>query len=133
MGTRTDSAWVFEGVCAAVAAYAHALDRGDSAAVAALFCPDGVSEVEGAGVFEGRASIEASYAKFVVRRPQLHLVSNTVITSRTAVEAVATSDLVFLQRGSAGWAVRLVGRYDDVLHRHDDAWRFHHRKATFLS
>jgi hypothetical protein len=58
-------------------------------------------------------------------------VTNTVITSRTEDEATAASDVAFLQRGESGWAVQLVGRYEDTLHRRDGAWRLHRRSTTF--
>jgi len=40
---------------------------------------------------------------------------------------------VFLLRGEPGWAVQLVGRYHDVLHRERDAWLFHRRVAEFTA
>ena len=121
------------GVQAAVAAYAQALDAGRVDDLVALFTSDGVSEIAGVGTFEGHEALRAGYAGFVPTRPQLHLVSNTVITSWTADEATAISDLAFFQRGSSGWAVRIVGRYQDTLRRHEGAWRFRRRVTTFLT
>ncbi|GAA3204287.1 nuclear transport factor 2 family protein [Actinocorallia longicatena] len=127
------AARVAAGVQDAVAAYARALDAGLPDAVATLFTPDGVTVIDGQGVFTGRAEIRAAYAGFRVTRPQLHLVTNTVVTRWTAEEASAVSDLAFFRLGRDGWAVRLVGRYDDTLRPHEGAWLFHHRHATFLS
>jgi uncharacterized protein (TIGR02246 family) len=129
----SEFAEVSAGVQAAVAAYAHALDAGRIEEVVELFCPDGVAEIAGQGLFEGREAIRAAYAGFVPSRPQLHLTGNTVVTSWSDGEATAVSNLAFLSRGEPGWAVRLVGRYDDTLHRHDGGWRFHRRVTTFLS
>lgn len=131
MSTSTEASVLAE-VQAIVAAYAQALDAGRIEDVVALFCPDGVAEIPGQGLFEGQDAIRAAYSAFVPKKPQLHLVGNTVVTSCTADEATATSNLVFFQRGEPGWAVRLVGRYDDTLHRHDGEWRFHRRVTTLL-
>jgi hypothetical protein len=56
---------------------------------------------------------------------------NTLVHEWGDHEARATSDMVFLLQGKAGWAIQLVGRYEDVLHLDDGTWRFHHRTATF--
>ena len=42
----------------------------------------------------------------------------------------AISDVVFILQGDAGWAIQLVGRYHDMLHRDDGTWRFHRREAS---
>ena len=47
-------------------------------------------------------------------------------------EAEAISDVVFVLQGKAGWAIQLVGRYHDTLHRDGGTWRFHRRVATFV-
>ena len=121
------------GVQAAIAAYAQALDAGRVDDLVGLFTPDGVSEIAGVGTFEGHEALRAGYADFVPKRPQLHLVSNTVLTSWTEDEASAISDLAFFQRGGSGWSVRIVGRYHDTLRRHDGVWRFQRRVTTFLA
>jgi hypothetical protein len=58
-------------------------------------------------------------------------VLNTLITSWTADEAEATSDVVFVLQGKDGWAIQLVGRYHDTLRRDGASWRFHRRVAEF--
>ncbi|WP_194903838.1 nuclear transport factor 2 family protein [Catenulispora rubra] len=120
------------GVRAAVAAYAQALDAGRTDDLVELFTPDGVSDIAGIGVFEGREALRAAYAGFAPKRPQLHLVSNTVVTSWTESEVTAVSDLAFFLRGKSGWAVQAVGRYDDTLRLHEGVWRFQRRVTTFL-
>ena len=130
--TTTIDASVTAGVQAVIAAYAQALDAGRTDEVAEFFCPDGVADFPGMARFEGREAIRAGYAGFTVDRPQLHIVANTVITSATEDEATAVSNLVFLQRGESGWAVQMVGRYDDSLRLHEGAWRFQHRLTTFF-
>jgi ketosteroid isomerase-like protein len=129
---NTVDASVAAGVHAAIAAYAQALDAGRTDDLVELFCADGVAEIAGSGTFEGHDAIRAAYAAWVPKQPQLHLVANTVITSWTGDSATATSTVAFLHRGESGWAVRLVGRYDDTLHRYDGGWRFHRRVTTFV-
>ena len=131
MNTTTESS-VATAVRGAIAAYAQALDAGRTEDLAALFCPDGVAEIAGVGIFEGREAIQKGYAGFAPKRPQLHLVSNTVITSWTEDEATAISDLAFFYRGESGWSVRAIGRYDDTLRLHDGAWLFQRRVTTFI-
>ena len=68
------------------------------------------------------------------RRPQRHLVLNTLVTDWNDDEAPAISDVVFILLGKAGWSIQLVGRYHDVLHHDGDGtWRFHRRTATFVT
>lgn len=132
---------VSEAIRATIATYTQALDDGRTDDVVATFCPDGVMDLPGMGRFEGREAIREAYAGWEPRRPQRHLVLNTLITSWDEHEATATSDLVFLLKASAaesgdaadeGWKVQLVGRYQDVLHHDDGTWRFHQRTAEFL-
>ncbi|MFI1050130.1 nuclear transport factor 2 family protein [Streptomyces griseoruber] len=118
-------------VQSAVAAYAQALDAGRNDDIADLFVPDGVAEIAGVATFEGRDAIREGYAAFAPTLPQLHLTANTVVTSFTEEEATAVSDLAFLQRGESGWAVALVGRYDDTLRLRDGVWKFRRRVTTF--
>jgi hypothetical protein len=129
---------VVEGVRAAIAAYTHALDDGRTDDVVATFCPDGACDIPGLGAHEGHDALRAAYAKWVPRRPQRHLVVNTLVTEWDEHEATAVSDVVLLLQGDAGWAVQVVGRYRDTLHRDPGAavgpgaWRFHRRTAEFV-
>jgi hypothetical protein len=124
---------VAEGVRATIAAYTQALDDGRTDDVVATFCADGGCDIPGLGAYEGHDALRAAYYKWKPRRPQRHLVVNTLVTDWSEHEAHAISDVVFLLHGDAGWAVQLVGRYDDTLHRDGDAWRFHRRAATFVN
>lgn len=118
-------------VRAVIAAYAQALDAGDTDTLVALFCSDGVSEIAGVGTFEGHDGLREGYAAFTPTQPQLHLVVNTVITSWSETEATAVSNLAFIQRGDAGWTVLVAGQYDDVLHNHEGSWLFHRRTTSY--
>ncbi|KAF5993435.1 nuclear transport factor 2 family protein [Streptomyces sp. RLB3-17] len=131
--SASTGASVAANVHAAIAAYAQALDAGRVDDLTDLFWPDGVAEIAGVGTYEGQEAIREGYAAFAPTRPQLHLTANTVVTSWTEDEATAVSNLAFFQRGDAGWAVQLVGRYDDTLSRRDGAWRFQRRVTTFVS
>src|SRR5262245_12674295 len=106
--TRATYAEVAEGVRAAIAAYTLALDDGRTDDVVATFCPDGGCDIPGLGRHEGHDALRSAYAKVAPRRPQRHLVLNTLVTHWDEDEAHATSDVVFLLHGDAGWSVQLV-------------------------
>ena len=122
---------VVEGVRAALAAYAHALDDGRVADVVATFCPDGTLVMGRGDDIVGHDALRTAYEGWVPQRPQRHVVVNTHVTAWSDAEASAVSDLLFLLKGEAGWAVQMVGRYDDTLHQVDGTWRFHRRVASF--
>jgi hypothetical protein len=124
---------VAEGVRAAIAAYTLALDDGRTDDVVATFCPDGGCAIPGLGEHQGHDALREAYARVTPRRPQRHLVLNTLVTEWSDDEARAVSDLVFLLQRDEGWSVQLVGRYEDTLHRDGETWRFHHRVGTFLT
>jgi ketosteroid isomerase-like protein len=121
---------VVEGVRAAIAAYTLALDDGRTDDVVATFAPDGVSEMPGMGRLEGHDALRAAYARWTPRRPQRHVVANTLLTEWTDDDARAISDVVFLLQGKDGWSVQMVGRYDDTLRRDGKTWKFARRSLT---
>jgi len=123
---------VVEGVRACLAAYTQALDDGRTDDVVATFCADGGVDIPGLGAHEGHEALRAAYAAIAPRRPQRHLVLNTVLTEWNDDEATAVSDVVLLLRGKDGWSIPLVGRYEDVLHNDGATWRFHRRTAGFV-
>jgi SnoaL-like domain len=131
MTTTTTFADVAEGVRAAIAAYTLALDDGRTDEVVATFCADGVVDIPGLGTHVGHDALREAFGRIEPRQPQRHLVLNTLVTDWNDHEANATSDVVFLLKGDSGWAVQLVGRYQDTLHHDDGTWRFHRREATF--
>src|SRR3954451_6622852 len=96
---------VVEGVRAAIAAYAQALDAGRTDDVVATFCPDGATEMPGLGTFAGHDALRQAYAGSKPVKPQQHFVVNTVVTDWTDDEAHATSDLVLLLKGKRGTSV----------------------------
>lgn len=129
----TSYADVAEGIRATIAAYTHALDDGRTDDIVSTFCPDGAVDIPGMGTHEGHDALRDAYTRWKPRRPQRHLVVNTLVTEWDDHEAHATSDVVFLLQGDAGWAVQVVGRYRDVLHHVDGTWRFHRRVAEFVT
>jgi hypothetical protein len=131
MSTEASYAEVVEGVRAALATYAHALDDGRTDDVVATFCPDGSCDLPGMGTFVGHDALREAYARWTPVRPQRHVVVNTHVGEWSDDEATAVSDVIFLLKGDSGWSVQLVGRYHDILHHDGGTWRFHHRAATF--
>ena len=127
---RVTYAEVVEGVRATIAAYTHALDDGRTDDVVATFCPDGSFEMAGSPAVEGHGALASTYAGWVPRRPQRHLVVNTHVTDCDDHEAHSISDVVLLVEGSSGWTVQFVARYDDTLHHDDGTWRFHRRVVS---
>ncbi|HXY27461.1 MAG TPA: nuclear transport factor 2 family protein [Acidimicrobiales bacterium] len=133
MATELTYADVVAGVGAAVADYTHALDDGRTDDLVATFCPDGSCDMPGLGRHQGHQALRQAYGRFTPAVPQRHLVLNTHVTDWDGDVARATSDVVLLIKGDAGWVVQVVGRYHDVLHRDGDVWRFHSRLAEFVS
>jgi uncharacterized protein (TIGR02246 family) len=122
---------VVEGVRATLAEYAHALDDGRAEDVVATFCPDGVLVMGRGDDIVGADALRTAYEGWAPQRPQRHVVVNTHVAEWSDTDAVATSDLLFLLKGDAGWAVQMVGRYADTLCCIDGRWRFQRRVATF--
>jgi SnoaL-like domain len=117
-----------EGIRAVLAEYTHALDDGRTDEVVATFCADGRAEIPGAGTFEGHDGLREAYALWVPRRPQRHLVVNTLVTDWDEHEATAVSDVVFTREGKDGsWAIQFVSRYHDTLCHEAGTWKFHRR------
>jgi 3-phenylpropionate/cinnamic acid dioxygenase small subunit len=123
---------VAEAVRALIAAYAHALDDGRTDDLVESFCRDGSCDFPGMGTYEGHDDLRAAFAKWKPRRPQRHLVFNTLVTAWNDDEAHAVSDVVFILQSNAGWAIQVVGRYQDTFRDEDGAWKFHRRTAEFV-
>lgn len=128
-----NAADVAEGVRATIAAYTHALDDGRTDEVVATFCADGGCDIPGLGTHTGHDALRTAYAGWQPKRPVRHFVSNTHVTASNDHEATAVSDVAVLVPRDDGWAVQVVGRYYDTLHHDGTAWRFHHRRAEFVT
>lgn len=128
--SNLDYPQVVEAVRALIATYTHALDDGRTDDVVATYCPDGAFELPGTGTFEGHDALREAYAGWAPRRPQRHLVSNTLVTDWDDHRATAVSDVVLVVKGDAGWAVQFVARYHDVVHHDAGRWTFHRRTVA---
>ncbi|MFE9924498.1 nuclear transport factor 2 family protein [Streptomyces sp. NPDC005774] len=129
--SESTAAWVAAGVRGVLGEHTRAQDSGRTDDVVALYAPDAVLELPGMDPIEGHDALRKAFNSWAPAQPQLHLVTNTVITSSGEDEATASSDVAFLQRGDSGWAVQLVGHYEDTLRRQEGAWRLHRRSTTF--
>ncbi len=123
---------VAEGVRATIAAYAQALDDGRTDDLVATFCPDGSADIPVTGLIEGHDALRATYSRWKPRRPQRHVIVNTLVTSWSENKATVSSDVLFMLKGESGWSTQMVGRYADVFHYVDGAWLIHQRVATFI-
>ncbi len=126
----TTYAEVVEGIRATLAAYTQALDDGRTDDVVDTYCADGTFEMPGMGTFQGHDALRSAYEGWKGTRPQRHLVLNTLVSDWSDREATATSDVVFILEGKAGWAIQFVARYRDLLHQVDGTWKFHRRTVA---
>jgi 3-phenylpropionate/cinnamic acid dioxygenase small subunit len=115
-----------------IGAYCQALDDGRTDDLLALFCADATVRLPGLDVLSGQDALRTGYAGMKPRRPQRHVASNTVVTLVDDDTATATSDVLVLGKGDAGWTVFLVGRYQDELRRTGSAWRFASRRLDLV-
>ncbi|WP_327186131.1 nuclear transport factor 2 family protein [Streptomyces sp. NBC_01334] len=129
--SESTQAWVAAGVRAVIGAHTQAQDAGRTDDVVALYTPDAVLELPGTDPLQGHDALREAFKGWAPVQPQLHLVTNTVVTALGPDEATAASDVAFLQRGEAGWAVQVVGHYDDTLRRVDGTWLLRRRKTTY--
>lgn len=109
----------------------QAQDAGRTDDIVALYTKDGVIELPGSGPIEGHDALREAFQGWAPTQPQLHIVTNTVLTSWSDTEATAVSNVAFTQRGEAGWAVLVVGRYEDSFRLEDGAWLLRHRSTTY--
>ena len=131
MMSESTQAWVAAGVRSVIGTHTQAQDAGRTDEIVALYTPDGVLELPGTEPLQGHDALRAAFKGWAPEKPQLHLVTNTVVTSAGEDEATATSDVAFLQRGESGWAVQVVGHYEDELTRVDGTWLLRRRKTTY--
>jgi hypothetical protein len=57
---------------------------------------------------------------------------NVVITEWDDEEARATTDVVFIAQGDAGWSVQIVARYYDVFRQVGGKWLFSRRADEYI-
>jgi ketosteroid isomerase-like protein len=124
---------VVEGIGATLAAHAQAQDDGRTDDIAGVYCLDGALEVPGMGSFEGRDAVRQAFAGWAPTAPQRHMVTNTVVTDWSELEASAISDVVFVQKGDSGWAVQVAAKYHDRFRNDNGTWRILHRTMQFTT
>jgi len=128
----TTFADVFAGVYTTVAAHTQYQDAGDTDGIVALYTPDAVLEVPGMGAYEGTDAIRAAWDAWKPKGLQKHMPVNVLITGWDEQQARATTDVVFLARGDAGWSVQIVARYHDVFRRAGEAWLISRRADEYI-
>lgn len=128
----TSYADVFAGVYTTVAAHAQHQDAGNTDGIMALYTPDAVLEVPGLGVFEGADAIRAALDKWKPQGLQRHMPVNIVITDWDAGQARATTDVVYIAQGEAGWSVQIVARYHDEFRPVDGKWLLSRRADEYI-
>ena len=113
-----------------LALHAHLADEDQLDRFDELFTPDAVYDMSasGLGVFEGREVIRAAAAEMARsgHSPIAHFLTNVIITSTAADEATARSKGLMIMADGQPLAVN----HDDVLRRHDGAWRISRRTIT---
>jgi len=108
------------------------IDAGNADGIMALYTPDAVLEVPGMGVFEGAEAIRAAWDKWKPQGLQRHMPVNVVITGWDAGQARATTDVVFIAQGEAGWSVQIVARYHDEFRPVDGKWLLSRRADEYI-
>ena len=123
---------VFAGVYTTIAAHSQHQDAGNTDAIMALYTPDAVLEVPGMGVFEGADAIRACWDKWKPQGLQRHMPVNVVITDWDDEQARATTDVVYIAQGDAGWSIQIVARYQDVFRPVDGRWLLSRRADEYI-
>ena len=133
LGSATSRyAEVAEQIRALLAALAQAQDDGRTDDLVSLYAEDGVVDVPGVGTFAGASALREAFAGWAPTVPQRHIVTNTLVTDWDDAAARAVSDVVFVQRGDAGWAVATVARYHDTFRNSDGTWTLARRSMEFI-
>jgi ketosteroid isomerase-like protein len=128
----TTYADVFAGVYTTIAAHSQHQDAGDADAIMALYTRDAVLEVPGMGVFEGADAIRACWDKWKPQGLQRHMPVNVVITDWDDSRARATTDVVYIAQGDAGWSIQIVARYRDEFRAVDGKWLLSRRADEYI-
>ena len=96
-----------------------------------LYVKDGVF-IQGDQRFEGHDEITKAFSagKDPARRGK-HITSNMVIDLKGDHADVRT-DFIMVKPSAEGNTVLAVGRYYDILEKHDGKWLYRERKITFV-
>jgi len=117
-----------------MSAYCFHVDNGEFDKFADLFTGDGVFEAGPLGKLRGRSAIREFIAAQVPRLGEgparKHCTVNHMIRVNGS-EAMADSYIVVLREADQGIIASLAGRYEDVLVKEGEEWRFKVRKIHF--
>ena len=110
-----------------LARYFHATDARDCDAIAAMFAPDGILEVEGAWQARGRAQIADAERPVQPRAPRRHLVNSLAMDGSGSTARCTASVAVVESGGGAG--LRVSGRFTSKLAKQRDGrWQIVHQR-----
>jgi 3-phenylpropionate/cinnamic acid dioxygenase small subunit len=106
------------------ARYAHTFDQADAAGWTALFTPDGRFAPPGLEPIVGAEALHAFVANRSGDLPGMrHLIANVTIQGTPDGALGSAYFCCFRLGGDGKLRMRNFGRYDDVLRRHEGAWR----------
>ena len=108
-----------------LARYFHATDARDCDAIAAMFAPDGILEVEGSWQARGRKQIADAERPVRPRAPRRHLVNSLVIDGNGS-GASCTASVAVVETGGT---LRVSGRFaSKVAKQRDGRWQIVHQR-----
>ena len=117
-----------------LSAYCFYVDNGEFDKWAELFTEDGVFDAGPLAKVQGRAAIKGFITKAVPRQGEgparKHCTMNSMIQVSGA-EAKADSYIIVVREAEQGIMTSLAGRYEDLLVKQGDTWRFKVRKSHF--
>jgi uncharacterized protein (TIGR02246 family) len=114
------------------ARFTDAVNRRDSAALAALFTPDGSWVVPGTTVAAGRGEIAARLDGLLANFDRLIQLTHSGHVDVSDETATAVWYITESAADKAGNAFHFTGVYTDALIRTADGWRFAERSFAFL-
>jgi ketosteroid isomerase-like protein len=124
-----------------IARFAERIDARDADALAAMFVEDGSFARPTApdAPVRGREAIREQFRARPANKLTRHIVANTIVTVKSAVEATAQSTILLFTATLAEGAKlpvktdakQLLGAYEDVLVRdRDGVWKFKERRGS---
>jgi uncharacterized protein (TIGR02246 family) len=123
-----------EAIREVLSAYCFYVDNGEFDKWTDLFTEDGVFDAGPLAKVQGRQAIKEFITKAVPRKGEgqarKHCTMNSMIRVQGA-EAQADSYIVVVRESDQGIMTSLAGRYEDLLVKQGDAWRFKVRKIHF--
>ncbi|MCE2485250.1 MAG: nuclear transport factor 2 family protein [Desulfurellaceae bacterium] len=117
-----------------LSAYCFHVDGGEFDKWAELFSEDALFDAGPRGQVQGRAALRDFIAKAVPTQGEgparKHCTMNSMIQVN-GTEAKADSYIIVVREGEQGILTSLAGRYEDLLVKQGDTWRFKVRKIHF--